>query len=141
MLQGAGVVYDGGESIRDLLAAEIRIRAHLIAQGVYSPSWSLGRAEARAALREAFTPSAVVVPRPDSTLLRVLAINDFHGALEPRCGPGPPGAPWVAPRRSSRGSTASRGDASAARSGSTQGTRCRGLRSPTSTSAGPRSPR
>src|SRR5439155_272311 len=82
MLQGARVVYDRGESIRDLLAAEIRIRAHLIAQGVYSPSWSLGPAEARAALRQMFTPSAVVVPRPDSTLLRVLAINDFHGALE-----------------------------------------------------------
>src|SRR2546421_12605388 len=84
MLQGARVVYDRGESIRDLLAAEIRIRAHLIAQGVYSPSWSLGPAEARAALRQAFTPSAVVGPRPDSTLLRGLAINDFHGALEPQ---------------------------------------------------------
>src|SRR3989442_9188186 len=87
MLQGARVVYDRGESIRDLLAAEIRIRAHLIAQGVYSPSWSLGPAEARAALRQTFTPSAVVVPRPDSTLLRVLAINDFHGALEPQVWP------------------------------------------------------
>src|SRR5881398_2259255 len=92
MLQGARVVYDRGESIRDLLAAEIRIRARLIAQSVYSPSWSLGPAEARAALRQAFTPSAVVVPRPDSTLLRVLAINDFHGALEPQV------LPWSAGR-------------------------------------------
>src|SRR5207249_3929297 len=93
MLQGARVVYDRGESIRDLLAAEIRIRAHLIAQGVYSPSWSLGPAEARAALRQTFTPSAVVVPRPDSTLLRVLAINDFHGALEPQVWPWSAGRP------------------------------------------------
>src|SRR5881398_1442575 len=93
MLQGARVVYDRGESIRDLLAAEIRIRAHLIAQGVYSPSWSLGPAEARAALRQMFTPSAVVVPRPDSTLLRVLAINDFHGALEPQVWPWSAGRP------------------------------------------------
>src|SRR2546427_197733 len=93
MLQGARVVYDRGESIRDLLAAEIRIRARLIAQGVYSPSWSLGPAEARAALRQAFTPSAVVVPRPDSTLLRVLAINDFHGALEPQVWPWSAGRP------------------------------------------------
>src|SRR5216117_3302489 len=93
MLQGARVVYDRGESIRDLLAAEIRIRAHLIAQGVYSPSWSLGPAEAREALRQAFTPSAIVVPRPDSTLLRVLAINDFHGALEPQVWPWSAGRP------------------------------------------------
>src|SRR5881628_3299309 len=93
MLQGARVVYDRGESIRDLLAAEIRTRAHLIAQGVYSPSWSLGPAEARAALRQTFTPSAVVVPRPDSTLLRVLAINDFHGALEPQVWPWSAGRP------------------------------------------------
>src|SRR5439155_1752021 len=83
MLQGARVVYDRGESIRDLLAAEIRTRRLLTAQGVSSPNWSVGPAEARAALRQAFTPSVVVVPRPDSTLLRVLAINDFHGALEP----------------------------------------------------------
>src|SRR5438552_1271008 len=50
MLRGARVVYDRGESIRDLLADEIRTRRLLTAQGVYSPSWSLGPAEARAAL-------------------------------------------------------------------------------------------
>src|SRR5438876_2691797 len=93
MLQGARVVYDRGESIRDLHAAEVRIREPLIAQGVYSPSWSLGPAEAREALRQAFTPSAIVVPRPDSTLLRVLAINDFHGALEPQVWPWSAGRP------------------------------------------------
>src|SRR5207302_1564534 len=93
MLQGARVVYDRGESIRDLLAAEIRIRARLIAQSVYAPSWSLGPAAARAPVRQAFTPSAVVVARPDSTLLRVLAINDFHGALEPQVWPWSAGRP------------------------------------------------
>src|SRR3989454_1329327 len=93
MLQGARVVYDRGESIRDLLAAEIRTRRLLTAQGVYSPSWSVGPAEARAALRQAFTPSVVVVPRPDSTLLRVLAINDFHGALESQVWPWSAGRP------------------------------------------------
>src|SRR5213594_1867773 len=87
VLRGARVVYDRGESIRDLLADEIRTRRLLTAQGVYTPSWSLGPAEARAALRQAFTPSVVAVPRPDSTLLRVLAINDFHGALEPQVWP------------------------------------------------------
>src|SRR5207245_500641 len=58
MLQGARVVYDRGESIRDLLADEIRTRRLLTVRGAYSPSWSVGPAEAHAALRQAFTPSA-----------------------------------------------------------------------------------
>jgi 2',3'-cyclic-nucleotide 2'-phosphodiesterase / 3'-nucleotidase / 5'-nucleotidase len=93
MLQGARVVYDRGESIRDLIAAEIRTRGHVVAQGVFAPSWSVEPAEARAALRRAFTPSLVAVSRPDSTLLRVLAINDFHGALEPQVWPWSGGRP------------------------------------------------
>src|SRR5690349_19664313 len=32
-------------------------------------------------------PAPPAVPRPDSTMLRVLAINDFHGALEPQVWP------------------------------------------------------
>ena len=93
MLQGARVVYDRGESIRDLLADEIRTRRYLTVQGAYAPSWSVAPAEARAALRQAFTPSVAVVARPDSTLLRVLAINDFHGALEPQMWPWSAGRP------------------------------------------------
>jgi 2',3'-cyclic-nucleotide 2'-phosphodiesterase (5'-nucleotidase family) len=93
MLQGARVVYDRGESIRDLLADEIRTRRHLVVQGVYAPSWSVGPAEARAALRQAFTPAVATAARPDSTLLRVLAINDFHGALEPQVWPWSAGRP------------------------------------------------
>src|SRR6266480_2562107 len=93
MLQGARVVYDRGESIRNLLADEIRTRRLLTVQGAYSASWSVGPAEAHAALRQAFTPSAPTVPRPDSTLLRVLAINDFHGALEPQVWPWSDGRP------------------------------------------------
>ena len=93
MIAGARVVYDRGESIRDLLAAEIRTRGHLVAQGVYAPSWSIAPADARAALRQAFTPAVAAVVRPDSTLLRVLAINDFHGALEPQVWPWSDGRP------------------------------------------------
>ena len=93
MLQGARVVYDRGESIRDLLADEVRTRRYLTVQGVYAPSWSVAPAEARAALRQAFTPSVAAVARPDSTLLRVLAINDFHGALEPQAWPWSAGRP------------------------------------------------
>ncbi len=93
MLAGARVVYDRGESIRDLLAAEIRTRGHVSAQAVYTPSWSVAPAEARAALRQAFAPPAPTASRPDSTLLRVLAINDFHGALESRVWPWSGGRP------------------------------------------------
>jgi 2',3'-cyclic-nucleotide 2'-phosphodiesterase/3'-nucleotidase/5'-nucleotidase len=93
MLAGARVVYDRGESIRDLLAAEIRTRGHLAAPAVYRPSWSIAPAEAQAALRQAFAPPVPTVSRPDSTLLRVLAINDFHGALEPQVWPWSGGRP------------------------------------------------
>src|SRR5438552_8811693 len=92
MLQGGRALYYRGEPIRDLLASELRTRRLLTAQGVSSPNWSVGPAEARAALRQSFTPSVVVVPRPDSTLLRALAIKDFHGALEPQ------ESPWSAAR-------------------------------------------
>src|SRR5882672_3685983 len=93
MLQGARVVYDRGESIRDLLSQEIRTRRYLTVPGAYAPSWSVAPAEARAALRQAFTPSVAAVARPDSTLLRVLAINDFHGALESQVWPWSAGRP------------------------------------------------
>jgi 2',3'-cyclic-nucleotide 2'-phosphodiesterase/3'-nucleotidase/5'-nucleotidase len=93
MLQRARVVYDRGESIRDLLAAEIRTRGQLRASDVYTPSWSIGPPEAREALRQAFTPRVAVVSRADSTLLRVLAINDFHGALESQVWPWSAGRP------------------------------------------------
>ena len=93
MLQGARLVYDRGESIRDLLSQEIRTRRHLIVQGVFTPSWSVEPAEARTALRQAFTPTVAAVTRPDSTLLRVLAINDFHGALESQAWPWSAGRP------------------------------------------------
>jgi 2',3'-cyclic-nucleotide 2'-phosphodiesterase/3'-nucleotidase/5'-nucleotidase len=93
MLAGARVVYDRGESIRDLVAAEIRTRGHVSAQGIYTPSWSIAPAEARVVLRQAFAPPAPTVSRPDSMLLRVLAINDFHGALEPQVWPWSGGRP------------------------------------------------
>jgi 2',3'-cyclic-nucleotide 2'-phosphodiesterase / 3'-nucleotidase / 5'-nucleotidase len=92
MLAGARVVYDRGESIRELLAAEIRSRGRISAQGS-APSWSIVPAEAQAALRRAFAPPVPSASRPDSTLLRVLAINDFHGALAPQVWPWSEGRP------------------------------------------------
>jgi 2',3'-cyclic-nucleotide 2'-phosphodiesterase / 3'-nucleotidase / 5'-nucleotidase len=83
MLRGARVVYDRGEDIRDLLIAEIRRARALDAQAYYRASWQIIPPEARAAARATFA-AAPAVSRTDSTLLRVLAITDLHGQLEPR---------------------------------------------------------
>jgi 2',3'-cyclic-nucleotide 2'-phosphodiesterase (5'-nucleotidase family) len=84
MLRGAPVVYDRGENVRDLITDEIRRLGALEAGAFYRPSWSLAPAEAREAARQAFAPAPPPVSTADSTLLRVLAITDFHGALAPR---------------------------------------------------------
>jgi 2',3'-cyclic-nucleotide 2'-phosphodiesterase (5'-nucleotidase family) len=84
MLRGAPVVYDRGENVRDLLVDEIRRLGALEAAAFYQPSWSLAPAGAVEAARRAFAPPPPRVSTADSTLLRVLAITDFHGALAPR---------------------------------------------------------
>jgi 2',3'-cyclic-nucleotide 2'-phosphodiesterase (5'-nucleotidase family) len=85
MLAGARVTYDRGDDVRDLLVDEVRRARTLNARTYYRASWSIIPAEARQAALAAFTPAAAVtVSRADSTLLRVLAITDFHGQLEPR---------------------------------------------------------
>jgi 2',3'-cyclic-nucleotide 2'-phosphodiesterase / 3'-nucleotidase / 5'-nucleotidase len=93
MLRGAPVVYDRGESIRDLLAAEITRAKQVTAQAYYTPSWSITPAAAREAVHRSFAPAAPAVSLKDSTLLRVLAINDLHGALEPQVWPWSEGRP------------------------------------------------
>src|SRR5436853_351254 len=92
MLQGAPVVYDRGESIRDLLAQEIGKVGTIAAPPYYTPSWSI-LPPAREAVHLAFAPAAPPVRQRDSTVLRVLAINDFHGALEARIWPWSDGRP------------------------------------------------
>jgi 2',3'-cyclic-nucleotide 2'-phosphodiesterase / 3'-nucleotidase / 5'-nucleotidase len=84
MLRGARVVYDRGENVRDLLVAEIRRARALDARAYYRASWQIVPPEARDAARAAFAPAAIAVRTTDSTLLRVLAITDLHGQLEPR---------------------------------------------------------
>ena len=84
MLRGAPVVYDRTENVRDVLIDEIRRLGALDAAAFYRPSWSLAPAEAREAARLVFAPPPPRVSEADSTLLRVLAITDFHGALAPR---------------------------------------------------------
>ena len=84
MLAGARVMYDKGEDIRDLLVAEIRRVRTLQVASYARPSWAIIPDAARAAARAAFAPPPPSVRTADSTLLRVLAIADLHGQLEPR---------------------------------------------------------
>ncbi|MGH7567748.1 MAG: 5'-nucleotidase C-terminal domain-containing protein, partial [Gemmatimonadales bacterium] len=87
MLRSARVVYDRGESVRDLLAAEIRRAGALTARDFFQVNWAIVPPAAHDAARAAFggtTTAATPVGRADSTLLRVLAITDLHGQLTPR---------------------------------------------------------
>jgi 2',3'-cyclic-nucleotide 2'-phosphodiesterase (5'-nucleotidase family) len=86
MLKGARVVYDRGEDVRTLLAGEIRRAGTLEARAWYTPNWSI-LPPARDAVARAFAPAPSPVSEADSTLLRVLAITDFHGALASRTWP------------------------------------------------------
>jgi 2',3'-cyclic-nucleotide 2'-phosphodiesterase / 3'-nucleotidase / 5'-nucleotidase len=91
MLRGARVVYDRGENMADLIAADIQAAGTV--QGIaLAPTWSIvppGDSLARAA----FAPPPPPLPQTDSTLLRVLAITDFHGALQSHVWPWSAGRP------------------------------------------------
>lgn len=90
MLRGARVVYDRGENIADLIAQDIR------AAGTVPPiapsNWSFVP-PGDSIVRAAFAPPPPPIPQTDSTLLRVLAITDLHGALEPHVWPWSAGRP------------------------------------------------
>jgi 2',3'-cyclic-nucleotide 2'-phosphodiesterase (5'-nucleotidase family) len=83
MLRGARVVYDRGEDVAGLLVDEVRRTGGIQAPAYFTPSWSI-LPPADSAARAAFAPLPPPAPVTDSTLLRVLAITDFHGALDPR---------------------------------------------------------
>ena len=86
MLAGARVVYDHGEDILTLLIDEIRRVHNLQPAAYFKRSWGIVPDSARAAARAAFAPQAPAATRvrADSVLLRVLALSDLHGQLEPR---------------------------------------------------------
>src|SRR5258708_23589106 len=86
MLRSARCVDDRGGDIRQLLVSEPRRARVLDARNYYVPSWSI-LAPGRDAALAAFTPQAPQVGVADSTVLRVLAINDLHVALAPRVWP------------------------------------------------------
>lgn len=71
MLAGAPVVYDRQQEIRQLLIDEVKARGTLRQSDCFTPNWRLVRGS------EAAFP-------PGTRVLRIIATNDFHGALEPR---------------------------------------------------------
>ena len=93
MLQGAPVVYDRGEGIRELLLAEIERRGGFDPARYFRQNWQLvpPALAARALAEQAPAPRAVSgAPGAGADerglrrkRLRVLATNDFHGALQP----------------------------------------------------------
>jgi 2',3'-cyclic-nucleotide 2'-phosphodiesterase (5'-nucleotidase family) len=76
MLRGAPVLRDTQVEIRDLLIAEIERRGRIAQADFTDRHWRIEPAAYAAAAYRALQP------RP--TTLRIISINDFHGALEPR---------------------------------------------------------
>ena len=96
MLAGAPVMYDKGESVRDVLIQDLRARGVLNAQDFGSQNWRLVPEEMAVAARRLFAPTPDPVraaPPRDSTILRIFAMGDFHGALLPQVRPWSGGRP------------------------------------------------
>jgi 2',3'-cyclic-nucleotide 2'-phosphodiesterase (5'-nucleotidase family) len=90
MLNGARVVYDKQQDLRQLLIDEVRARKVIRPEDYFTPNWRLiypgapvGRS-IRAGLTPAGPPGLAGPLPPGTPRLRIIATNDFHGALEPR---------------------------------------------------------
>ncbi|MEO8623825.1 MAG: 5'-nucleotidase C-terminal domain-containing protein, partial [bacterium] len=92
MLSGAPVVYDKQQEIRQLLVDELRRKGTITPADYFTRNWRIEPASAVASLQkelrrdsreDAHAAGTTAVARP-ATRLRVIATNDFHGALEPR---------------------------------------------------------
>jgi 2',3'-cyclic-nucleotide 2'-phosphodiesterase (5'-nucleotidase family) len=91
MLSGAPVVYDKQQEIRQLLIDEVKRRGVLKQEDYFTPNWQLVRGpglELNDALPGPPRVRALPVIPPafptGTKFLRIIATNDFHGALEPR---------------------------------------------------------
>jgi 5'-nucleotidase len=87
MLAGAPLVHDEQAEIRQLLIDEVTRRRTIRPEDYARRNWELVPAAAAAAALAEMTGTASPSPsarRPAATRLRILATNDFHGALEPR---------------------------------------------------------
>ncbi len=105
MLSGAPVVYDKQQEIRQLLIDEVKARGAVRQADYFKPNWMMVRGsvviggpnalEGRivdvilvAPAVAPLAPASVNASRPPfpagTRFLRIIATNDFHGALEPR---------------------------------------------------------
>ena len=91
MLSGAPVVYDKQQEIRQLLIDEVKRRGVLKQEDYFTHNWQLVRGPGLEINdRGAPTPQIRALPVVQPAFpagvkfLRVIATNDFHGALEPR---------------------------------------------------------
>jgi 2',3'-cyclic-nucleotide 2'-phosphodiesterase (5'-nucleotidase family) len=82
MLRDAPVIYDKQQEIRQLLIDEVKQRGVVRQSDYFTPNWRLVRG---AGVPTASPPPAGQPEFPAGTrFLRIIATNDFHGALEPR---------------------------------------------------------
>jgi 2',3'-cyclic-nucleotide 2'-phosphodiesterase (5'-nucleotidase family) len=82
MLTGAPVVYDKQQEIRQLLIDEVKQRGVMRQSDYFTPNWRIVRGGGATVSPSAAVPQAAF---PTGTrFLRIIATNDFHGALEPR---------------------------------------------------------
>jgi len=83
MLRGAPVVYDKQQEIRQLLIDEVKQRGVVRQSDYFTPNWRLVRGGGGVS-----TTGALPAAQPEfpagTRFLRIIATNDFHGALEPR---------------------------------------------------------
>ena len=86
MLQGAPVVYDRGENIRDLIVADLRARRRIDPREFADANWRIVPLAAAAQVRalQGVRDPKGAVPARDSVILRIAATSDLHGALLPR---------------------------------------------------------
>jgi len=90
MLRGAPVVYDRQQDLRQLLIDEVAARKTIRPEDYFTPSWRLiypGAPVARAGAGGGAAGGPTTLAGPlaaGAPRLRIIATNDFHGALEPR---------------------------------------------------------
>jgi 2',3'-cyclic-nucleotide 2'-phosphodiesterase (5'-nucleotidase family) len=88
VIAGAPVTYDKGESVRDLLIAAVEQQKVIDPASYAEKDWRITPPAADQQVKLLFGAAAAAKPRAarmrDSVLLRVLSMNDLHGALTPR---------------------------------------------------------
>jgi 2',3'-cyclic-nucleotide 2'-phosphodiesterase (5'-nucleotidase family) len=82
MLSGAPVVYDKQQDLRQLLIDEVIARKTIRPEDYFTQNWKL--VYPAVAMTSGASPQLTPPLPPGTPRLRIIATNDFHGALEPR---------------------------------------------------------